>query len=329
MKKPLVSVVVLNFNGKKLLKSFFESLYNQSYKKIEIIFVDNGSKDGSVLFVKNKFPQVKLISNSSNLGFSEACNQGAYAAKRKYIFFLNNDTRLDISSLGRMVSFLEKNSDISLAGPIVYRKNKGSIESAGLFPTFLGFFYNPLPKEKEPFEVFAVTGAAMLIRKTWFEKIGGFDKDFFIYSEDIDLCTRTKLLGGKIFILPECKVIHFHGQTSKKMNRSFVVFHATKNRILLLLKNFSFILLMIVLPIHLLLLIFMATAFFFSFKFDEAKAVFNGIFWNIKNLSSTIKKRKLIFKFKKMSEWDLVFKHFRFFPFCELFKIGIQYLKFW
>ena len=113
MKKPLVSVVVLNFNGKKLLKGFFESVYNQSYKNIEIIFVDNGSKDGSVLFVRNKFPQIKLISNSSNLGFSEACNQGALVAKGKYIFFLNNDARLEINSLGRMVSFLEKNIGVS------------------------------------------------------------------------------------------------------------------------------------------------------------------------------------------------------------------------
>ncbi|MFC1624973.1 glycosyltransferase family 2 protein [Patescibacteria group bacterium] len=329
MKKPLVSVVILNLNGRKLLKSFFDSIISQNYKNIEIIFVDNGSSDGSISYVRKGFPEVRVISNRKNLGFSKGCNQGASVAKGKYIYFLNNDARVEKNSLSKMISFLEKNKDVSLLGPFVYKKDGMNIESAGLYPTIFGFFYNPLPKGRKPFETFALTGAAMLVRSDWFKKAKGFDNDFFAYSEDIDLCMRIRKLGGKIYILPECKVVHYHGQTSKKMDKSFIVFHSTKNRILLLLKNFSFVLLTIILPIHCLFLLLMAIIFFISLKYNEAAAVLKGIFWNIKNLSSTMKKRKKIFKSKKESSWNLIVKHFRVFPLRVFFNIGIKYIKFW
>lgn len=328
MKKPLVSIIVLNFNGKKLLESFFESILGQKYKEIEIILVDNGSKDDSLLFVKNNFPQVIIVANSTNHGFSEAGNQGAKKAKGKYLFFLNNDAQIEKNSLEKMVSFLENKKDVILLGPFVYKKDGITLESAGLYPTFLGIFYNPFSSKKKPFETFAITGAAMLIKRAWFEKINGFDKDFFAYSEDIDLCIRTRILGGKIYVLPECKVLHLHAQTSKKMDRSFIVFHATKNRILLLLKNFSFLLLSVILPIHLVLLLLLTLLFIFSFKIKEARAVLKGIFWNIKNLSSTLDKRKKVFRLRKVSEWQLVRKYFRIFPKEILFAVP-KYIKFW
>ena len=329
MKDPLVSIIVLNLNGKRHLQRCFTSLKKQAYSKVEVIMVDNGSVDDSIAFVKKNFPHVQLVMNSTNLGFARACNQGSQVAKGKYLFFLNNDATIEKSTLKKLVLFMEKNKKVALVGPVVYKKDKISMESAGLVPTLSGFFYHPPLLGKKPLETFGITGAAMLTREDVFRKIGGFDSDFFIYSEDIDLCTRIKMTGGKVYVLPETKVFHLHGQTSRKLDKSFVVYHATKNRILLLLKNFSFPLLMIILPIHFLFLFSGILLFLLFGKAREAWAMIRGIWWNIKKLLPTLRKRKKIQSLRTVSDWWLIKKYFKILPIEAFIRTGYVYIKFW
>jgi len=329
MNAPFVSTIVLNFNGKEYLQRCFSSLEGEAYPRMEIIMVDNGSTDGSAAFVRENFPQVRLIENASNLGFAEPCNQGSRIAKGKYLFFLNNDATLEEDCLKELVAFMEKKRGVALVGPAVYEENKGKLESAGFFPTLPGFFYHPSLPTKKPFEVFGVTGVAMLVRGSVFKKVGGFDPDFFAYSEDADLCTRVEISGGKIYALPSAKVIHLRGQTSQRLDKSFVVYHATKNRILLLLKNFGLPLLAVILPIHFLFLLLGVLFFLLSGKAREAWAMVRGIWWNIKKLPMTLKKRGEVQSLRTVSDRLLFKRYFKILPIDYLLKTAYTYIKEW
>lgn len=328
--KPEVSVTIPNLNGKEHLKDCLPSLLAQTYKNIEIIVVDNGSTDGSVAFVRENFPQMRLIENAINLGFAKPCNQGAQIANGKYLFFLNNDATLEEGCLKELVSFMEKRREVALVGPAVFKENKKDLESAGLFPTLSGFFCH-LTKllTREPFEVFGITGVAMLVRRSVFKKVGGFDRDFFLYSEDADLCTRVEISGGKIYVLPSAKVIHLRGQTSQRLDKSFVVYHAAKNRILLLLKSFSFPLLAIILPIHCWFLLLGSLFFLLSGKVGEAWAMVRGILWNIRKLPMILKKREKVQLLRTVPDRLLFKRYFKILPITYLLETAHNYVKEW
>lgn len=329
MTAPLVSTIVLNLNGKEYLQRCFSSLEKQTYPRAEIIVVDNGSVDGSVAFIRENFPQIRLIENAVNLGFAEPCNQGSQIASGKYLFFLNNDAALGEDCLKGLVSFMERRKEVALVGPAVYEENKEKLESAGFFPTLSGFFCHPSLLTKKPFEVFGITGVAMLIRRSTFKKVGGFDSDFFAYSEDADLCARVAISGGKIYVLPGAEVTHLRGQTSQRLDRSFIVYHATKNRILLLLKNFGFPLLAIVLPIHSLFLLLGILFFLLLGKVREAWAMVRGILWNIKKLPVILKKREKVQSLRIVSGWLLFKKYFKILPIAYLLETAYAYVKEW
>lgn len=330
MKKPQVSIITVNLNGKDLLKGWFTGLYSQNFGEFEVILVDNGSSDGSCNFVKKNYPATKLIVNKTNLGFAKACNQGAELAKGKCLFFLNNDAQMDKFCLERLVSFMEINQETALVGSAIFKADKKDLESAGFFPTLSGFFIYPSRfLSFKPFEVFGISGVAMLVRKKIFDQIGGFDSSFFVYSEDADLCTRVKISGGKILVVPEAKVYHLGGQTAERLGKSFIVYHSTKNRILLLLKNFSLSLLVVILPIHLLFLLLGTLSFLFFGKLREAKSIVRGIFWNLKNISLIFKKRKKVQALRVVPDWIIFKQYFKILPIRYLLKTSINYLKTW
>ncbi|MGB9706532.1 MAG: glycosyltransferase family 2 protein [Microgenomates group bacterium] len=248
-----LSIIIVSFNVKKLLRDCIGSVIrdqesgtggqgiNKKNKPVtELIIVDNGSTDGSVEFLRdlNQFPKslnlyksisLKVILNNQNLGFAKAVNQGIKASRGDYILLLNPDTQVKPDTLKRLVDFAKDHPEAGVVGAQLVNPD-GSIQSSVYhFPScwraILEFWFGQKGayekyalEGKKPIEVEAVTGAAMLIPRKTFDKVGFFDERYFMYFEDLDFCRRVKKAGLKIYYLPQVKILHHHGQSAAKMS---------------------------------------------------------------------------------------------------------------
>jgi GT2 family glycosyltransferase len=240
-----LSIIIVSFNTKKILRDCIESVIKTTKEiKYEIIVVDNDSKDDSVELLKllaKKYP-IRVIVNKKNAGFGIANNQGTKIAKGKYILFLNSDTLIKKNVLGEMVLWMEGNSKVGVA-TCALKNSDGSLQGTGgyfpnLFKVFAWMFFlediplvdrlikpfhpmhsqSPLYKGERFFKKAHqrdwVTGAFLLTRKEIFEKVGGFDQDYFMYTEEVDLCWRIKKKGWQIWFLPKWNITHLGGVSS-------------------------------------------------------------------------------------------------------------------
>ncbi len=195
--------------------------------KVEIIVVDNNSVDGSSEMLQKDFPEVACLRNTENLGFSKANNRGVAMAKGDYVLILNPDTVISETTLSDMLDFSESQTFFGAAG-VQFMDGSGKFlpESKRNFPNLkvagaklLGFskyyYANHLQKETTA-EVDILTGAFMFIKKRVYEEVGGFDEDFFMYGEDIDLSYRISQAGYKNYYVGSCKVLHFKGESTVK-----------------------------------------------------------------------------------------------------------------
>ena len=188
-----VSVIIVNYNVKKYIISCIESIYSYSNAEInfEIIIIDNNSRDGSAEFIKSKYPKIKLIENKSNRGFSIACNQGFRVSRGEYIFFLNPDTKFIENSLQLLLKEVRQVENAAIIGPSLVSQNKKINKSywrnPNLMTTMLSIFHLDFlnfkknyffNKKSVTFSVDTVSGGAMLIKKSIFKELGGFDENF-------------------------------------------------------------------------------------------------------------------------------------------------------
>jgi GT2 family glycosyltransferase len=232
-----LSIIIVNYNVKEFLQNLIHSIYkageNLSY---EIIVVDNASDDGSVEFVQEKFPDVKLISNKENLGFSKANNIGLKAAKGHYLLLINPDTLVSEDTFEKMIGFFKSNNDAGLAGCKILNPD-GTLQLAcrrsfpgpwtsfckvtglsNLFPDSRLFARYNLTylDENQTYEVDAVSGSFMMLRKEVYEKIGGLDEQFFMYGEDLDWCYRIQKAGYKVCYVHTTQIIHYKGESTRR-----------------------------------------------------------------------------------------------------------------
>lgn len=236
----MVSVIIVHYQVKKELFACIASILKSPPKgKYEIIVVDNDEAKNIKTDLLQKFPQVIYIPNE-NKGFGQANNRGAAYAKGEYLFFLNPDTTLEHKCLTLLAAYLYKHTEVSVVAPLLYDNKKQMISLQGaheLTPlraifsfSFLTklFPHNPITKKywmldewdrKIPYQVSSVPGTALMIRRTVFKKVGGFDEHFFMYFEEQDLCKRIEELGHKLIILPQAKVYHALGSSTKKSNK--------------------------------------------------------------------------------------------------------------
>tara|TARA_B100001167_G_scaffold177518_1_gene131959 strand:+ start:326 stop:1339 length:1014 start_codon:yes stop_codon:yes gene_type:complete len=227
----MVSIIIPNYNGGDLLYNCINSIYeNISIKDFEIIVVDNGSTDNSINRVKSNFQNVEIISSNSNLGYSGGCNLGATHASGKYLLFLNNDTEHSNEWIEKLVHFLDSNSKIAAVQPkILNIHNKKLFDYAGgaggfidkfCFPFVQGRIFHTLEEDhnqyNNPSRIFWASGAAFMIRSNIFKTLEGFDKVYFAYMEEIDLCWRAQAMGYKIYSVPDSFVYHYGKQTIKE-----------------------------------------------------------------------------------------------------------------
>lgn len=230
-----VSIIIINYNTTLLTKECIDSIINKTKNiSYEIILVDNASFDKNIESLKTY--NLKFIQNNSNLGFGKANNIGAKYAKGKYIFLLNSDTLLMNNSIEILFNFMEENETVGICGGNLYFENE--VPNVSYYPSltlfrealllWLPFIGKRLLGQNskhnysnKPIKVGYITGADLFIRKGIFDKINGFDEDFFMYAEETELTFRVKKLGFSVMSVPKARILHYGGGStvsSEKMN---------------------------------------------------------------------------------------------------------------
>lgn len=238
---PKVSVIVVNYNGKKYLEKCFSSLAKLDYRKdkLQIIMVDNCSTDDSEVFVKKNFPQVEILRNDVN-NFCKANNMGIKASKGEFVALLNNDAYVDPGWLNGLLDIIKKDEKMCCAGSKVLFPD-GRIQSAGHieFPDFYWGDRGLREPDKGQYdtseEVKGVPLSSALFRKKCLEDVGFLDEDFVMFLEDVDLFLRFRRSGWKVMYAPKSIAYHeFHGTANEKL----VNYYVERNRLLLIAKHF-------------------------------------------------------------------------------------------
>jgi len=304
----MISVIILNWNGRIHLKECLDSLRYQTYKDFEVIFVDNGSTDNSVEFVRENFPDVKILTLNKNVGFSKGNNEGIKIAKSEYIVLLNNDTKVDKYWLEELYKSVCKHTEISFfASKIIYYDETEKIDSAGDgyaicgAPFKIGHYENKSKHSREKI-IFGACAGASLYRKEMLDDIGLLDEDFFAIYEDGDLNFRAQLKGYKCLFVPSAIVYH-KGSSSIGTLSDFYVYYGQRNVEYVYIKNMPFLLILKNGYIH---FFYNLLAFvYFSIKRKTIKFIQAKIDV-LRNLSNLLKKRLEIQKDRKINNYYLL-----------------------
>lgn len=245
--KPSVSLLIVNYNGRQLLPALFSSIERLDYprERLEVIFIDDGSSDGSVAFVGDKYPGTRIIENKKRLGPAGARNTGILQARGEFIATLDNDVVLEPGWLKSLVGSMQGDASIgACASKLLFYNEKKVINGAGGIVNIYGegwdrgIFQKDAGQYNRPERVFFACSAAMLLRRSVIERIGLFDGDYFYLYEDLDYCWRINLAGFKVVYVPSAAAYHKFSRTMKRDSLR-VKYLLEKNRITTLLKNYS------------------------------------------------------------------------------------------
>jgi len=244
---PTVSVVLVNFNGREYLDRCLVSLREQDYPadKVEVIFIDNASSDGSVEHVRRTYPEVRVIVNDSNTGFSPAVNQGARLAGGTYLALLNNDAEAGAQWLKRAVQVLDMEDRVACVASKILREDRTTVDYAGGQMAFYGHGFNARnnqpddPSDQANRPTLFASGGAMLVRRGLFLEVGGFDESYFAYFEDVDFGWRLWILGHEVTYVPSSVVYHRHGQTIKRFGYPRERYLLERNALATVFKNYG------------------------------------------------------------------------------------------
>ncbi|RJR24503.1 glycosyltransferase family 2 protein [Candidatus Microgenomates bacterium] len=329
-KNPLVSVLIVNYNGGAVLDSCLASLKKTDYPNFETIVVDNGSTDESIKMIKKKYKWVILSEAKKNLGFAAGNNFAYKSSGGEYIALLNGDTEVEPGWLRKLVEFAQKHKDgAAFAAKVLFFDDKKTLNSAGGLCDWYGFsplrgtFEKDEGQYDSPDMVFYAHGAAMMIRRETIEKIGFFDEDYFIYHEELDFCWRAWIFGYKVYYVPGSVVYHKLKQRNfyapeKRAQRQFLV---KKNRISTLIKNHKSLSLLTASLLVNFIVSLGETVFYLS-KGDlqTIKGTFMAYFWNVKHFRKDWKKRKRVQKLY-MADEVYILKRMKRFPVAiDIFK---------
>ena len=309
----LVSIVVLNWNGKSFLAQFLPSIIQySSLENVEIVLADNGSTDDSIEFVKTNYPQVRIVNNKGNFGFAGGYNKALKHLSSKYFVLLNSDVELSANWLPPLIDEMESDESIFACQPKMrafYHKNY--FEYAGAAGGFLDIFGYPFCRGRimdvceidegqydTKSEIFWASGACMMVRAELFQKVAGFDEDFFAHMEEIDLCWRMKNLGYKITYVPNSMVFHVGGGTLQKSNPKKTYLNFYNNRAMMIKNQALLPFILGYIPREVLYFLAMVQ-FLFKGKWEDAKAIFNSGFYFSIHMLKWIEKRN---KLKKQNE---------------------------
>ena len=252
----MIAIIILGYNNKHYLRDCFKNIQSSTYKKYQIVFVDNNSTDGSIEYTRKYYPDIIVIKNANNYGFAKGNNIGIKYAlnklKAKYVFILNPDTILDKNCLQWLI---KKADGQTILQPLILLHQNGKktnlINTSGSVLHYLGFSYcgdykkpTSIYKSVKEKEITGASGAAIFVPEKIFRKIGLFDEIFFLYHEDIDLSWRARLAGYSIKLIPAAKIWHKYSFSRNKKKLYFV----ERNRLMFLIKNFQLKALLLIVP---------------------------------------------------------------------------------
>lgn len=301
------------------MKTFFESLNNDSELIGEVIIIDNGSSDNSKDYINKgtfNFP-VKLIENSRNMGFAPAVNQGISNAKHEYIFSLNNDTEVKKGSIRHMVELISSKEDIfSVQAKMLQYNNKDLIDDVGDEYNLLAWTKKTGENHKsdeytQVKEIFSSCAGAAMYRKSLLNELGMFDDSFFAYMEDVDLALRSRINGYRNLLCPQAVVYHIGSATSGSRHNEFKVRLAARNNVWVVYKN-------IPIPLKIINFIFLFLGFSIKYLFFLKKGFGSVYLSGIREgLSTRNKIKKTEFKSANIKnylkiEYRLIINTFKF-----------------
>jgi len=302
----LVSIIIINLNGTKWINKCLSSLVKQTYKKIEIIIVDNNSHDDSIKYVNKDFPHVKIIKNNTNVGFSRAVNQGIKLAKGEYAVIMNNDTWIEKNFIEKLLKFYVENKfDVVAPTEKQYLRDKAFNRNTTIDLLCMPNFHIPRSKRRK---MFYLSGVCLLFSKKLYLETLGFDNDYFMYFEDVDWFWRLNLMG-KRYAYADKIFIHHAGAGSTGEGIQYNIFlWRNQNALQTILKNYSTANLLWILPFYVLQNLFEIVYFVLTLKFKIAYSYLQGWYFNIKYFQRTINKREWIQKHRIISDREIMKK---------------------
>ncbi len=248
--EPSVAIVVLNWNGKLLLEKFLPSVVNTMYGNLQIVLGDNFSTDDSVAYVKSTYPTINVIQNTKNYGFAEGYNQILTQVEADYYILLNSDVEVPENWIKAVIDLMESDDQIAVAQPkIKWQLDKTKFEYAGaaggfvdrhVFPFCRGRIFDAVEADNRQYndaiEIFWASGAALFIKRKYWEMAGGLDADLFAHMEEIDLCWRLKNMGYKVMFCPDAEVYHVGGGSLNATN-PYKTYLNFRNNLIIMQKN--------------------------------------------------------------------------------------------
>jgi GT2 family glycosyltransferase len=241
----VLSIVIVSWNTRELLARCLASLDAQPFDvrrasvqdgracpPAEVIVVDNASDDGSAVLVRQRFPWVRLIPNASNVGFAVACNQAMRLAGGRYVVLLNPDAEVEPNALTTLLAFMEAHPEAGATGPMLVDAGGAAQTSCSPAPTLgrelwrlfhldavwprASYRMHAWPSDR-PREVDVAQGACLMLRRAALDQVGLLDEQFFIYSEEVDLCQRLRRQGWRVYWVPSARVLHHGGQSTRQV----------------------------------------------------------------------------------------------------------------
>lgn len=237
-----ISVVIVNWNGRRWLESCLPSLAQQTYQDVETIVVDNGSTDDSVSWLAAEWPHVQVLPQKRNLGFARANNLGIRASSGAYIVTLNNDTRLPATCLAELAAAISGPTVGMVAARILQWQKPDHLDSAGIEVDRAGIAWQrgwnqEAAQAQLSDDTFGPSAAAALYRRAMLDEVGLFDEDFFAYYEDVDLAWRAQQAGWRCRYAPQANVYHWHSATAAAIPAR-KLYLISRNKIWTLIKNY-------------------------------------------------------------------------------------------
>ncbi|MEM9000339.1 MAG: glycosyltransferase [Bacteroidota bacterium] len=301
-----IAIVILNWNGAKLLEAYLPSVIHFS-RQAEIHVIDNASTDGSVDFIKEHYPKVHIIQNSSNGGFAKGYNDGLKHVQADVFCLLNSDVEVTKDWLAPVEKIFGERTDAAIVQPkILDLKRRNYFEYAGAaggfidqlgYPFCRGRIFQTLEKDEGQYDdirkIFWATGACMFIKSDIFRHLGGFDEDYFAHQEEIDLCWRAQNLGHTVYYVGHSHVYHLGGSTLKNINpkKTFLNF---RNSLYSITKNLPRKKAVPLIMSRLLLDGIAAVRFIFQLRFDHCIAILGAHLSFYCNFSRMYKKREKV-----------------------------------
>lgn len=314
-----VSVIIPNYNGMAYIRGCLDALQKQTLEEMEVIVVDNGSKDGSPQVVAHEYPQVHLISLDDNYGFCKAVNVGIRAAASPYVILLNNDTQAEPDFCRALLQGIQKSRRrFSCCAKMIQFHDRTRLDDAGNFYSALGWAFargrdKPVERYDQEGRVFSCCAGAAIYRRQLLVKMGGFDEEHFAYLEDMDVGYKARIQGYVNVYVPDAVVYHVGSGTSGSRYNLFKIRYSSRNNIYLIYKNMPILQIILNLP-------FLIAGFGMKLVFFTLKGYGREYAAGIKNGFQLCRKEKKVrFQLRNLPNycriqielWANIFRRFR------------------